>query len=53
MKPLYLRRIQQLIGEVKSENPTYDQSSRMLMRVISNYAMFDADIDSNAEKQNG
>ena len=51
MKPLYLRRIQQLIGEVQSENPTYDQSSKMLMRVISNYAMFDADIGSQKAKE--
>jgi len=50
MRTLYRRRVKQLISELQSANPTYDQSSKMLMRVISNYSMFDADIGSQGAK---
>lgn len=51
MKELHKRRVQQLIDEVRSPNPVYDQSVRMLMRVLSNYAMFGIDVSSEKAKK--
>ena len=44
------RRIQFLITEANSENPTYDKSISMLMRLVSNFATIGEDGDSKKVK---
>jgi hypothetical protein len=44
------RRIQFLITEVNSKNPTYDKSISMLMRLVSNFATIGEDGDSKKVK---